>query len=317
MMRLGVSACLLGDICRYNGASAKDDFVTQSLSNYFELVGYCPEATVFGTPREAIRLVEYDKTIKVMTVNSKIEVTDELVKISKIYADEIKMQDLCGFVLKSKSPSCGMERVKLYQSDSYMCEKKEMGIFAKAIKEANPYLPLEEEGRLVDAWLRENFVMQIFAYEDLRNFLASRPSMHDLVEFHTTYKYLIYAKSQKSYQVLGRIVANQINEPMEEILQRYKEEFSKAIAQKSSISKSYNILLHIFGYFKNDLNSVEKEELLGVFEEFKAKIIPLIVPIKMLQLYVHKFNQSYLAKQKFLNPYPNELKLRSSLESGK
>ncbi len=210
-----------------------------------------------------------------------------------------------------------MERVKLYEKDSYMCEKKATGVFARAIRTESPYLPLEEEGRLEDSWLRENFVMQIFAYEHLHSFLDTNPTMADLVEFHTTYKYLIFAKSQKSYKALGRIVANQNRDTLINILSTYKEEFLKAIAQKSSIKKSYNVLLHIFGYFKNDLNSIEKKELLESFDEFKQEIVPLITPIKMLQLYTHKFDKSYLAKQKFLHPYPSELKLRSSIEIGK
>lgn len=316
-MKIGVSSCLVGEQCRYNGAGSNDDFVTKVIKNYFEIFTYCPEAAVFGTPREAIRLVNIGGETKVKTVYGKVDLTEPLSAICHEYALDIKEKRLCGFILKSKSPSCGMERVKLYEEDSYLCEKKATGVFAQAIKEVNPYLPLEEEGRLEDSWLRENFVMQIFAYEHLHNFLDTNPTVADLVEFHTTYKYLIFAKSQKSYKALGQIVANQTKEPLEQILSTYKEEFLKAISQKSSIKKSYNVLLHIFGYFKNDIDGIEKSELLDSFEEFKNETIPLIVPIKILQLYVHKFDKSYLAKQKFLNPYPSELKLRSAIEIGK
>lgn len=316
-MKLGVSACLVGELCRYNGQGSNDDFVTKTLKNYFHIESYCPEAEVFGTPRETIRLVNVDDEVRVLTTNSKKDLTDVLKEVSYRYAQEIKAKKLCGFVLKSKSPSCGMERVKLYQKDSFMCEKSATGIFAQALKDTIEYFPMEEEGRLEDAWLRENFIMQIFAYADLMQFMDKEPSMRDLVEFHTSYKYLIYAKSQTSYQLLGQIVANQEKMPLDKILELYRLEFLKAISLKSSISKSYNVLLHIFGYFKNDLESVEKKELLESFEEFKDKIIPLIVPIKMLQLYTHKFNKTYLQKQKFLHPYPSEMKLRSTIEAGK
>jgi uncharacterized protein YbgA (DUF1722 family)/uncharacterized protein YbbK (DUF523 family) len=316
-MRIGVSSCLVGEQCRYNGAGSNDDFLTKVIKNYFEIFTYCPEATVFGTPRDAIRLVNIDGEIKVHTVNGGIDLTEPLSAICNEYALDIKAKKLCGFILKSKSPSCGMERVKLYEKDSYLCEKKATGVFAQAIKDINPYLPLEEEGRLEDDWLRENFMMNVYAYSDLQQFLDTKPEMKELIEFHTSYKYLIFSKSQKSYKDLGRIVANKDKIPLEEILELYKDGFLKAVSQKSSINKTYNVLLHIFGYFKNDLESVEKQEILRSFDEFKDQVIPLVVPIKMLQLYVNKFQQSYLVKQKFLRPYPDELRLRSSIEASK
>lgn len=316
-MKLGVSACLLGNMCRYDGAGAKDRFVVDILSNYFELVGYCPEEPVFGTPRDTIRLVEVEEDIRVHIGKTADDVTAELQNSANLFAQKAKADNLCGFVLKSKSPTCGMERVKVYQEKSSMNEKKGVGLFAKKLREVYPYLPIEEEGRLNDPWLKENFLMQVFAYKELSDFLNTKPLMKHLVQFHTNYKYLIYAKSQTSYKELGKIVANQDKKDIETILEEYKIGFLKAIALKSSINKTYNVLLHIFGYFKKDLTKEEKEFILTAIDEYKSGIIPLIAVTKILNLYVIRFDEQYLNTQKFLNPYPKEFALRSDTKAYK
>jgi len=243
--------------------------------------------------------------------------TEALSDISHQEATRAGGEKLCGFVFKSKSPTCGIERVKVYQESSPMNENKGMGLFAKAIHKLYSYLPIEEEGRLQDAWLRENFLMQVFAYEDWHNFIASSPTMGELVEFHTQYKYLIYAKSQNQYKALGGIVANHEKRSFDEILKLYEEGFLQAIAIKGNRGKTYNILLHIFGYFSKDISIDEKEELLISMDEYKEGIIPLIVIIKIFNLYIKRFEIDYLAKQKFLNPYPSKLALRSDIKAFK
>ena len=318
-MKLGVSACLLGTPCRYDGVGASDKFVVSILQKYFDTVAYCPETIIWGSPREAIRQVlseEGELKIMTSTKNPK-EVTSELENISKECANKIQNDDLCGFILKSSSPTCGLERVKVYKPFNAPSVKNGIGVFAKQIKEKYPYLPVEEEGRLIDPWLRENFLMQIFAYQDLHNFLKSIPTFNDLVIFHTSYKYLIYSKAQKSYTTLGRIVANQEKKQLDEILQEYKEEFLKAINLKGSVSKTYNVLLHMFGYFKKLITKEEKEEILQALAEYKEKIIPLIAVMKIINLYVKRFDVQYLKVQKFLNPYPSELALRSDIKAYK
>ncbi|RXJ54453.1 YbgA family protein [Candidatus Marinarcus aquaticus] len=316
-MRIGVSACLLGNMCRYDGAHAKDDFVVNQLQNYFEMVPYCPEAIVFGTPRDTIRLVEFEHQIKVLTNKEQNDVTQVLSDISQSCASQIADENLCGFILKSKSPTCGLERVKVYEPNSHMCEKKGEGLFAKSIKEKYPYLPLEEEGRLQDDWLKENFLMQVFAYKDVHEFLATSPSFNELVKFHTSYKYLIYAKSHEAYKSMGNIVANHEKKSLEEVLTLYKEHFLKAISMKGSIKNTYNVLLHIYGYFKKVISKDEKEEMLKAIDEYKMQIIPLIAVIKIINLYTQRFDMEYLKTQKFLKPYPSELALRSSLKANK
>lgn len=316
-MKLGVSSCLLGNLCRYDGAHAKDDYVVKILQKYFELVPYCPEHIVFGTPRDTIRLVQINENIKVMTNKTNSDVTDVLQKSALECALQMQQDNLCGFILKSKSPTCGLERVKVYQEINAPSEKKGVGLFAQAIKEHSPYLPLEEEGRLNDDWLKENFLMQIFAYKDLHEFLQKKPNFNELVIFHTSYKYLIYAKSQTSYKHLGNIVANHAKKPLDAVLDEYKTGFLEAISLKNDIAKTYNVLLHIYGYFKKEISKEEKEIILLTLEEYKDQIIPLIAVIKIINLYVTRFDITYLKGQKFLNPYPKELALRSSIKAYK
>lgn len=318
-MKLGVSACLLGTACRYDGVGATDKFIVDILQKYFQTVPYCPETIIWGSPREAIRqtLSETGELKIVTSTKNPKDVTLEIENISNECADKIQNDDLCGFILKSSSPTCGLERVKVYKPFNAPSVKNGVGVFAKKIKEKYPYLPVEEEGRLIDPWLRENFLMQIFAYQDLHNFLKSNPSFNDLVIFHTSYKYLIYSKAQKSYTTLGRIVANKDKKQLNEILLEYKEEFLKAISLKGNVNKTYNVLLHMFGYFKKLITKEEKEEILQALNEYKEKIIPLIAVMKIINLYVKRFDVEYLKVQKFLNPYPKELALRSDIKAYK
>lgn len=317
-MKIGLSACLLGEKCRYDGAGNKDNFIVRQLSKYFEFVPYCPEAIVFGTPRESIRLVDVEGQIRVISNKQQKDVTQELAEISHHLALKAFDDHLCGFIFKSKSPSCGVERVKLYQNNaSNMCEKKATGLFAKAVQQKQPFLPVEEEGRLQDPWLKENFLMQIFAYKELDKFLQSKPTIKNLIEFHTSYKYLIYAKSTEFYKSLGAIVANKDKREFSSLLEEYKSNFLQAIALKGDKNKTYNVLLHIYGYFKKELSKEEKEHILSSCDEYKEGIIPLIAVIKLLNLYVKRFDLTYLKKQKFLNPYPKELALRSDLKAYK
>lgn len=316
-MKLGVSACLLGSMCRYDGTNSKDGFIVNTLGNYFDFEPYCPEAEVFGTPRPTIRLVERDNEVRVVTTYDKVDLTDTLDESCEKNANRIENDYLCGFILKASSPTCGLERVKVYKEINAPSEKKGVGRFAALIKEKYPYLPVEEEGRLKDAWLRENFLMQIFAYKNLHEFIDSKPTFKDLVQFHTDYKYLIYSKSTKAYKELGNIVANHDKKDVEDILEEYKLAFLKAINEKGNIKKTYNVLLHIFGYFKKLISKEEKEEILESIEDYRSKLIPLIAVIKIINVYTKRFDVQYLKTQKFLNPYPKELALRSDVKAYK
>lgn len=316
-MRLGVSSCLLGTQCRYDGGHAKDKFVIEDLNKYFELLPYCPEEIVFGTPRPTIRLVQTSKGLRVRTTKDEQDLTETLQEICIQNAKELEKEELCGFILKSKSPTCGMERVKLYFEDNPMSEKSGVGLFASQIQQMYPHLPVEEEGRLNDAWLRENFLMQVFAYEDVQKMLKEIKEYKTLVDFHTSYKYLIYAKSHEAYKELGNIVANHEKKSLQEVVQNYHLAFVKAIAIKSSIKKTYNVLLHIYGYFKDLITKDERDEVLEDIEDFKRQVIPLVAVIRVFGLYVKRFDIEYLKNQKFLQPYPKALALRSDVKAYK
>jgi len=315
-MKIGISSCLLGTLCRYDGGHSKNKFVLDEIGKYFEFIPFCPEKMIFTTPREAIRLVRTNGELKVITSNTKKEVTKEVNEISKELTNEIKDDELCGFIFKSKSPTCGMERVKIYpENKNGQSENTGVGIFANEVKQKFPLLPTEEEGRLEDPWLRENFLMQIFSYREIFVFLKDEPSFKKLVAFHSNYKYLIYAKSHLSYKKLGQIVANHEKKELKIVLEEYKQCFLETIYEKSTIANTYNVLLHIFGYFKKLITKNEKQEILKTIEEFKDEIVPLITVIKILNLYVKRFDIKYLETQKFLHPYPKELGLRSNTKA--
>ncbi|RXJ69783.1 hypothetical protein CRV08_03490 [Halarcobacter ebronensis] len=317
-MKLGVSSCLLGSMCRYDGGHSREKFIVDELGKYFEFSPFCPERLIFPTPREAIRLVRVDESIKIKTSNTNKDVTSLVENISKDLVSKIENDELCGFILKSKSPTCGMERVKIYpDKKNGQSENVGVGVFANELKNRFPYLPIEEEGRLNDPWLRENFLMQVFAYKAIFEFLEKNPTLGELVEFHTSYKYLIYSKSYNYYKALGNIVANRDKKSLKEVLQEYKRLFLEAISKKGTIKNTHNVLLHIYGYFKKVISKDEKEEILESIEDFKKEIIPLIAVIKIIKLYTKKFDIKYLKTQVFLNPYPKELALRSKVEAYK
>lgn len=317
LMKLGVSSCLLGEQCRYDGGHKRDKFLVDALSGYFEFIPFCPEAKVFGTPREPIRLILENESVHVKTVKGRVDVTKKLQETSCNMAMGIKKDELCGFVFKSKSPTCGVERVKVYEPNGMPSESGGVGLFVREIQKKFPLLPIEEEGRLSDAWLKENFLMQIFAYRDMFDFVAKSPNFDDLVKFHTAYKYLLYSKSHISYKKLGNIVANHEKKELDVVLEEYKTLFLEVIAQKGTIANTYNVLVHIYGYFKKLIDDEEKREVLQILEEFKGGIIPLIAVIKVLKLYAIRFNETYILNQKFLSPYPKELSLRSSIKAFK
>lgn len=313
-MKLAVSACLLGENKRYDGTNKKDKFIVNELARYSEFVAFCPEHVAFNTPRETIQLQKDGKEIKVYTVFSKTDVSKELEEAIKKEAEKLE-DDICGIVLKAKSPSCGLGSTKIYTNG--MPEGKHDGLFAKLCKENYGYLPIEEEARLNDAWLRENFIMQVFAYADMKKLSKTITKFKELVEFHTAYKYLLHAKNEDEYRELGRVVANHEKKELKEVLAEYEELFIKTIAFKSSIKKTANVLEHMLGFFKADLISQEKQHIKALIEQYKEKVIPLITVIEMFKLLSTKYNKEFLLAQKFLNPYPAELALRSDVKAGK
>jgi len=315
-MRIAVSACLLGEKIRYDGGHKQERFITEELGQFAEFIPFCPEHLAFGTPRPSVRLLHHENRVQVQSNKDGIDLTEPLIQSSRNELSKISQEPLCGIVFKSKSPSCGMKSAKIYLDNGF-CEGKEDGIFVSMCREHYPLLPMEEEGRLQDAWLRENFIMQVFAYDAYERFKASDPLISDLVRFHTVHKFMLQAKNEKIYRELGNIVSNRDDISLETRLANYELGFKRAISAKSSIQRTRNVLEHMAGFFKNELSKSEKEILHEHIHDYADKIIPLIVPLSTIALYAQKYDVRYLLEQTFLNPYPKTLALRSHIDAGK
>ncbi|MDK9693378.1 MAG: DUF523 and DUF1722 domain-containing protein [Sulfurimonas sp.] len=315
-MNIAVSACLLGEKVRFDSGHKHDRFVTDELGRYASFVPFCPEAIAFGTPRSSIRLVNMEDGYNIISNKNGTNLTKELQDKSYQELHKIAGTNLSGIIFKSKSPSCGMGSAKAYLENGF-ADSKADGMFVAICKEKFPLLPMEEEGRLQDDWLRENFIMQLFAYDAIEKLKESKPDMKAVVDFHTRNKFLLQAKDEKLYRVLGNIVGNHENLTVEALFANYEYNFKVAIAKKSSIKRNRNVLEHMSGFFKNELSFEEKEVLHEQIEEYAKKIVPLIVPLSTIKLYAKKHKTAYLLGQTFLEPYPKELALRSSLLSSK
>ncbi|MBD3789461.1 MAG: DUF523 and DUF1722 domain-containing protein [Campylobacterales bacterium] len=315
-MKIAVSSCLLGARIRYDGGHKHDRFITDELGRYAEFVPFCPEHLAFGTPRPTIRLVDAKEKHIVQSNKDGRDLTEQLMQTSRSELEVLEHSSIGGIIFKSKSPSCGMGSAVLYRKNGY-AEGKGNGVFAELCKVAFPLLPMEEEGRLLDPWLRENFVMQLFAYDDFERFQSAHPGMNELVAFHQSYKFMLQAKDEKAYRALGNIVANHDKLAFEEVLKHYELLFKRAIAQKSSIGKTRNVLEHMAGFVKNLITPVEKSILHEQIKDYANKIIPLITPLGTLDMFAKKYEVAYLLGQKFLHPYPKELALRSDMRSGR
>ncbi len=315
MLKLAVSACLLGEQIRYDKTGQRDRFITDKLGKYASFIPFCPEHLAFGTPRETIRIVQESERKKVITVFSKNDVTEAMNEAVEHELCKIQSEPICGIILKSKSPSCGLGSTKYYSGA--MSEGKKDGLFAFTCKEHFVDFPIEEEARLIDPWLRENFVMQVFAYHDAMMFYQNIKTMQELVSFHTAYKFLLQSKHEANYRLLGKIVANHEQKSLKETTETYIALFKKTIAHKGSIGKTVNVLQHMVGFFKKELTSSEKEALHLQIEEFRDEIVPLIAVMNTIEFLAKKYAVHYLLGQKFLNPYPKDLALRSTIQEGK
>ena len=306
---VGVSSCLLGEQVRYDGGHKRDSFVSDQLAGYFSFYAVCPEvACGMSVPREPIRLYGNPEDPQVVTVKSGIDCGEPLKRWVHQAIIVIKQRGLRGFILKKNSPSCGLYRMKVYQEKGPP-QPHGRGIFAHALVEAVPLLPVEEEGRLTDAVLRENFVEQVFAYDQLLRFMETPPDRGALVAFHTGYKLLMMAHSPEHYRQLGRLVSGR--EPLEVVYEQYPRLFMEGMRKIATPAKHTNVLMHCLGYFKKVLSGWEKAELLSLIERYRQRHIPLIVPITLLQHYVRKYDQQYLAGQCYFAPHPDELMLRN------
>jgi uncharacterized protein YbgA (DUF1722 family)/uncharacterized protein YbbK (DUF523 family) len=310
-IRIGISACLLGERVRYDGGHKRDAYLVETFGRYVEWVPVCPEVEMgLGTPRETLRLVRIGGDIRLVMPKTGADHTEAMHTYANRRVAELAKEDLCGYILKKDSPSCGMERVRVFDAQGVPA-KSGRGLFAEALLRHFPHLPIEEEGRLTDPRLRENFVERVFAYHRLRALFAGRWKVGDLVGFHTAHKLLLMAHSPKAYEGLGRLVAGAKAVPRAELRERYESEFMRALSELATTKRQTNVLLHILGYFRKQLDGDSRGELLAVIEDYRRGLVPLIVPITLIRHYVRRFDVAYLRGQIYLEPHPKELMLRN------
>ena len=310
-LRLGISTCLLGERVRYDGGHKLDRFLRDTLRNYVDFVPVCPEAECgLGVPREAMHLVGQPERPRLLTVNTGIDHTERVLKWAKKRVRELEKERLSGFVFKSRSPSSGMREVKVY-NDKGMPVKKGVGIFARHFMEFFPLIPVEDDERLHDPVLRENFIQRIFVMKRWQDLLDQKMNTGNLMAFHTRHKLLIRSHSQIHYRQLGRLVAESDKLPVDEVYKTYETVLMESLTLKTTRKKNTDVLQHMMGYFKKQLSKGEKRELLELIDQYRSGHFPLIVPITLINHYVRKYNQPYLKEQYYLNPHPLELQLRN------
>lgn len=310
-VKIGISSCLLGEKVRYDGGHKWDRYLTDTMGKYVEYVSVCPEVECgFSVPREPLRLVGDPMSPRLMTVNTGQDHTDQMLVWARKRVIELEQEALCGFIFKSNSPSSGMARVKIYDKNNVPV-KRAVGIFAGVFMEHFPLLPVEDEGRLHDSCLRENFIESIFALKRWRELLAQEPRRGRLVDFHTRHKLLLLSHSPKLYGMMGALVAHAKDYPMNDLYDRYQDLFLKTLRLKTTVKKHTNVLFHMMGYFKDLLSGDEKQELSETINLYHEEHLPLIVPITLLKHYVLKYDQHYLKMQYYLEPHPLELGLRN------
>lgn len=311
-IRIGISSCLLGEEVRFDGSHKRDRYLSDTLGEYFTWVPVCPEVELgLGTPRETIQLRQADDgSTRLITTSTQVDLTLAMQRYATRRAEALAEQPLSGYILKRSSPSCGMERVKIYSGQAAP-RRTGRGVFAAALMDRFPDLPVEEEGRLSDPKLRENWIERVFAYHAYQQLFAGRWTLADVVRFHTHYKFVLLAHSEAEYRRLGRLVADAKSIPRHALRQEYQHHFMAGMRKIATPRKNANVLQHMFGFFKKQLDRASRDEVLQHIEDYRQGLVPLVVPLTVLRHYVRVFAVEYLADQVYLNPHPKELALRN------
>lgn len=310
-LKIGISSCLLGNQVRYDGGHSHDRFLTQTLGLFAQYVPVCPEVeSGMPIPREAVRLMGDPENPRLVTQKTGIDKTRQMNDWIEPRLKELEKENLCGFIFKSKSPSSGLYRIRVYGDDGSV-RKTGTGLFARAFTRHFPRIPVEEAGRLNDPALRENFIEAIFSLQRWRNLLATRKTLGNLVEFHTQNKLLILSHNQELYRKMGRLVAQGKSMETDLLFDTYEQILLKALRLKTSLKKNINVLQHVMGFFKRDLAAPEKQEMISIIDQYRSGYVPLIVPLTLIRHYVLKYDHPWLKTQTYLNPHPFELKLRN------
>jgi uncharacterized protein YbgA (DUF1722 family)/uncharacterized protein YbbK (DUF523 family) len=312
-VRVGVSSCLLGENVRFDGGHKRDRFLTEGLGRFVEWVPVCPEVELgLGTPRPTLRLADSENGVRLVSPKTGMDHTEAMTVFARRRVEQLASEGLSGYVLKRGSPSCGMERVRVYGRTGQPTGPGR-GVFAAELLRRFPDLPIEEEGRLMDAVLRENFVERLFAYRRLADLFVPGWKRKDLVRFHTAHKLTLMAHSPSAYKELGQRVADCGDVPPERMEADYHHRFMQALAVPATRGRHVNVLQHILGYMKRDLDAGTRQDLLASIEDYGAGLVPLVVPVTLLRHYVGRLGIDYLRKQAYLDLHPKELMLRNHL----
>lgn len=307
-IKIGISACLAGQEVRFDKSHKRSSFAMDALGQYAEYQPFCPEMAIgMPTPRPTVRQIRHDDVIHVSRPDGSGDVTDAMIGYGKKVAEKTK--HLSAFIFCAKSPSCGMERVKVYSPDGKSVEHDGVGLFAKQIMQANPLLPCEENGRLNDPVLRENFVLRVFVYNQWLKLQDQKIGKHQLTQFHSQHKYLLMSHHVESYKQLGRLLATS-ELSVEELAQAYISGLMKALKRIANRRSHTNTLMHLLGYFKRELNAEQKKHALEQIQGYRNGHLPLFAPLTLLSHFLQLFPKPYLQQQSYFQPYPIELRLR-------
>ena len=312
-IKVGISSCLLGEKVRYNGGHKQSTLCTELLARWFDYVPTCPELGAgLGVPRATIRLVGDPRAPRVVEVERpEIEVTDVMLDYAQRRIPEL--HSLCGYIFMRNSPSCGMFRVKVYQESGYPHPDPGQGVFARALSEAMPLLPVEEDGRLQDPVLRENFVTRVFAMHNWQQVMAKGLTRASLIDFHSRYKYTLMAHDPVQQTALGRMLAEVGKHDPEVLGPRFFAALMQVLQRKATRRTNTNVLMHLQGYLKKQLQPREKQSMTETIEHYRQGIVPLVVPVTVLRHHFHQHQDDYISRQTFLQPYPDALGLRNAL----
>ena len=310
---IGISSCLMGEEVRFNGGHKLSRLCVNTLSDFFEYKAICPEVGIgLGIPRKPIHLIgDPDAPRAVNTSDESIDVTDQL----KEFAEQTipTLDKICGYIFIKGSPSCGLFRVKVYNKGNPNPVDSGRGIYAQEVTKSMPLLPVEEAGRLTDPVLRENFIARVFAYHRWQKLIQQGLSASSILDFHVAYKYSLMANDPQTYTRLGQLLADAGKYDPNELGEKYFTELMQALTKKATRKSNTNVLTHLQGYLKKQLQSKEKEKLIEVIEQYRKGIVPLIVPVTLLQHHFNIHPNDYISKQAFFDPYPQELSLRNAI----
>jgi len=311
-LRLGISTCLLGERVRYDGGHKLDRFLVNTLGPHVEWVSVCPEVECgLPTPRESMRLMGDPEAPRLVAPRSGVDYTEQMLAWAEDRLDELAALQLHGFIFKKGSPSSGRFRVRVYNQKG-VPSKNGVGLFARAFSERFPLIPVEEEGRLNDLPLRENFIERVFTYCRWLNLLENDPTPGGLVRFHTALKMTLMAHSPAHYQALGGLVAKAGTLPWEDLRDTYIQKLMEGMHVLATPGKHANVMQHLMGFLKDHLTSGDKQELLNLLDDYRSGLVPLIVPFTLLKHHLNRYPMpDWVHQQIYLHPYPKELLLRN------